>query len=365
MTPPRTVLIVGTGLIGTSIALALRSQGVEVLLADVDDHSVEIAASMGAGDPLADSATPELVVVAVPPYAVAGVVVDQLKRFPDATVTDVASVKATPLKQVSELCSDTSRFVGSHPMAGREVSGPQGARSDLFVDRLWVVSAEPDSNERAVANVRWLATTCGAVYIDVAPDEHDRAVALISHVPQLVASLLAAQLATAKPEDIALAGQGVRDTTRLADSSADLWADILAANAGDVGQVLESLDADLQIVRAALEAIAANDKEPADPGAIEVLRESVRKGNRGRSALPDKHGGAASTYITIPVDVEDRPGELARLFAAAGEAGVNLEDVRIEHTVGRMRATVELAVSPKSAEVMRDVLSQGGWQTRG
>lgn len=363
MTRPRAVLVVGTGLIGTSIALALRSQQLEVALADLDSESLQAAVQMGAGV-VAESFEPDLVVVAVPPYAVADVVLDQLQRYPNATVTDVASVKAQPIKQLTSSGQDIHRFVGGHPMAGRAVSGPSAARADLFVDRVWVIAAPDDANPSAVDDVRWLAKACGAVCVDADPAEHDRAVALISHVPQLVASLLAAQLAGADPDDIALAGQGIRDTTRLADSSAELWAEILASNADDVSKVLDGLDADLQVVRAALSAIAANRDEPADPHAVEVLRDSVRKGNQGRQALPDKHGGAASTYVTILVDVEDRPGELARLFAAAGEAGVNLEDVRIEHTVGRLRATVELAVAPGSAEIMRNALKAGGWQTR-
>ncbi|NQU37286.1 MAG: prephenate dehydrogenase/arogenate dehydrogenase family protein, partial [Actinobacteria bacterium] len=209
------------------------------------------------------------------------------------------------------------------------------------------------------------AKVCGSVVIELTPVEHDRAVALTSHAPQLLASLLAAQLADADPSDVAVSGQGLRDATRLADSVPDLWAEILASNAPDVLAVLNRLTAELALVTESLERVADADYRRELPPDIAPVRSVLERGNQGRSALPDKHGGAAHDYDLIPVVVDDKPGELARLFAAAGEADVNLEDVRIEHTVGRQRAIIELDVDPKASPRLRRLLQESGWQIRG
>ena len=359
-----TVLIIGTGLIGASIGLALRASGLTVWLADTDAAAIRHAVERGAGRPLTPGDEPDIVIVAVPPRSVADVAARSLAQYPAATVTDVASVKAAPLARLQGLTDDTSRFVGGHPMAGREVSGPEGARADLFEDRLWVITANPTSPAKRVDDVRWLAKKCGSLVVDLDPAEHDRAVALTSHTPQILASVLAAQLVAADPSDVAVSGQGLRDTTRLADSGPELWSQIIASNAPEIIAVLDRVGADLAEIREALaEASVVEDQQ--QPGAIDPVRRILERGNDGRRALPDKHGGKAHEYEIIPVVVDDTPGERARLFAAAGEAGVNLEDVRIEHTVGRLRAIIELDVSPLTAPILRDVLSAGGWQIRG
>ena len=225
---PSQVLIVGTGLIGTSVGLALQAAGVQVWLDDRDAQACAIAVDRGAGERLSEASRPDLIVVAVPPLAVAGVVADLLARYPEATITDVCSVKALPLARLRATVDDVSRFVGSHPMAGRETSGPGAARADLFEDRMWAITASPDNPAERVADVQWLALTCGALVLALSPAAHDRAVALTSHTPQVLASVLAAQLATADPSDVAVSGQGLRDATRLAASEPGLWSEIIA-----------------------------------------------------------------------------------------------------------------------------------------
>ena len=360
----RAVLVIGTGLIGASVGLALREAGVTVWLSDADERARDHAIERGAGQPLEADSEPDVVVVAVPPRYVPEVSAAALHRYQDATVTDVASVKAAPLVRLRALTSDTTRFVGGHPMAGREVSGPAGARADLFEDRLWAITAGAGTDESRVADVRWLAQTCGSLVIELEATEHDRAVALTSHTPQILASVLAAQLAEADPSDVAFSGQGLRDTTRLADSGPELWTQIIGSNAPEIIAVLDRIDVDLREVRESL-ASQSLAEESGSAAAISPVRRILERGNEGRRVLPDKHGGKAHAYEVVPVVVDDRPGELARLFAAAGEAGVNLEDVRIEHTVGRLRAIIELDVSPESAPALRDVLAAGGWQIRG
>ncbi len=150
---PEPVLIVGTGLIGTSLALSLRRRGVVVWLGDRDPDAVEVAVSRGAGEPFpvdfgGESGAPEpgLVVVAVPPAVTASAVADALRRFPGAVVTDVASVKVPIHRALVAAGVDASRYVGGHPMAGREVSGPAAARADLIDDRPWVITPHPDAD---------------------------------------------------------------------------------------------------------------------------------------------------------------------------------------------------------------------------
>ncbi len=362
----RQVLVVGTGLIGTSIGLALSAAGSQVWLSDRDPKACKVASERGAGDPLAGDAKPSLVVIAVPPRSVPVVAAEYLTLFPEATVTDAASVKTMPLTRLAEIApNQLDRFVGGHPMAGREVAGPQAGRSDLFEDRLWVITPSESNEPATVDDVRWLARTCGSLVVELTPVEHDRAVALTSHVPQLLASVLAAQLTDADSGDVAVSGQGLRDVTRLADSVPELWAEILASNAPDVLAVLRRVTAELQQVAESLERVAQADYNRELPADFAPVREVLERGNQGRNALPDKHGGAAHDYDVIPVVVDDKPGELARLFAAAGEADVNLEDVRIEHTVGRLRAIIELDVDPTASPRLRKLLQESGWQIRG
>ena len=189
------VLIVGTGLLGTSLALALRTVGVEVLLSDTSPTSLALARDMGAGTLHGeDSPEPQVVVVATPPDVAADVVVAQLNAHPSAVVTDVASVKERVVTEVrSRAGAQARRYVGSHPMAGRERSGAGAADCDLFAGRPWVVVGQ-DSDPQAELIIRNLAVDVGATPVRMGAAEHDAAVAAVSHVPQLIASLVAARL---------------------------------------------------------------------------------------------------------------------------------------------------------------------------
>ena len=234
---------------------------------------------------------------------------------------------------------------GSHPMAGREISGVAGAQSNLFVDRSWVITRTAHSSKAAYDAVTDVALTLGVVPIDRTIEEHDRAVALISHTPQIVASVLASQLVDAQQHDVELAGQGIRDTIRIASSNADLWSQILAGNAHEVSARVRKVAHDLESVASALESQKSD-----------VVEDALRKGSTGRDRLPGKHGTGAKNSATLTVRVEDKPGELARLFAVAAASQVNLEDVRIDHSLGRMTGLVELAVAPESAQTLISAL---------
>ncbi len=351
MTGP--VLVVGTGLVGTSVGLALTAAGVRVRLRDSDRAALTVASSRGAGhaESAADAEPPACVVVAVPPAQVAVVVAEALREHPDAVVTDVGSVKTEPLEQVrATVPADAlGRYVGGHPMAGSELSGPWAASADLFQGRAWAVTPHPGSRPEAVRAVTDLATATGAGVVTLSPQEHDLAVARVSHLPHLLSVLAAAQLGAAPPEHLALSGQGVRDVTRVAGGDPTLWAQILAANAPAVRGLLEAVRDDVDRLLTGLTAA------PAEVDAV------LRRGLDGTRMIPAKHGGPARAETVVLVAVPDRPGELARLFGDAGQSGVNVEDLRIDHDPGRPVGLVELVVQASAADTLVDALVARGW----
>ncbi|MEZ5116522.1 MAG: prephenate dehydrogenase [Candidatus Nanopelagicales bacterium] len=355
------MLVVGTGLLGASVGLALRRADVDVLLEDTDDAARDEAVARGAGRARRDGDVPVLVVVAVPPAAAGAVLARELARWPQATVTDVTSVKTRPLAQAVAAGGGAERLVGGHPMAGREVSGPGAARADLFDDRVWVLTPLPGTEPERLEQVRALVQTCGGLPVQLAPEDHDRAVALTSHSPQVLSSLLASRLADAQQAYVEVSGQGLRDVTRIAASDPALWAEILGANATPVADVLDVVAQDLARVVDALRALGGSG---ADPEPREVLVDVLARGNAGHARVPGKHGAEARPYVAVPVKVADRPGELARLFVAAGDLGINLEDVRIEHVLGRPSGLVELAVRPAVAADLVEGLRRRGFDVR-
>ena len=353
------VHVVGAGLIGTSLGLALSRQGVEVSLQDPSPTAVALAADLGAGV-ARDPRDPAVVVVAAPPDVAASVVLDALTRWPSAVVTDVASVKSTVLAQVraSAGVGDLRRYVGSHPMAGRERSGAVAAQADLFEGRTWVVCPHESTDAAVADRVRELARRTGAAVVTMGADDHDRAVAYVSHLPQVAASLVAGRLRDLPDAAVALAGQGIRDVTRIAASDPLLWTQILAGNAEVLAPVLREVAQELEAVAGALAAIAAREGD----GARGVVARTIGDGQLGHARIPGKHGAAPTSYATIVVLVPDEPGALGRLFQDVGDAGVNLEDLRLEHGVGAPLGIAELSVLPSAVDRLMTQLRAKDWK---
>lgn len=347
------VRIVGTGLIGTSIGLSLSRLGVSVSLEDSSPANERLAADYGAGHLATGEDNPNLIVVCVPPDVTARVVAKELKQFPVAVVTDVASVKSKILDELASSGADLSRYVGSHPMAGRERGGAASARADIFIGRPWVVAKHAEASTSALKMIEELALDLGSSPIHMTPSEHDRAVALVSHVPQLVSSLLAGRLVGAS--GVELAGQGLRDTTRIAASDPKLWVQILGANAAEVLAVLRDYRDDLDNVISALADVNAT-------GSLSTIDRAISNGNRGVEHLPGKHGSKRAQLANFTVVIEDRPGELARLFNEITEIGINIEDLKLEHNPGAQLGMVELSVEPSGAQKLLDDLTQRGWR---
>lgn len=366
---PSPVRIIGTGLIGGSLGLALSEQGAEVQVQDASPGTESLAIEMGVGHRVRpEDPDPALVVIAAPPDVAASLVVQALLDWPEATVTDVASVKTLVLAGVLAAVADdaspltaedASRYVGSHPMAGREMPGVIAARGDLFAARPFVVVPHAGCREEAVAHVRALALDVGGVPIVLDAPEHDAAVAHVSHVPQVVASLLAGSLLSAPEAALGLAGQGLRDTTRIAASDPRLWVEILSANSGALTPVLRGLHESLGEVLAALETLQG-DPDPR-VGSRRAIAAAIDAGNRGVSRIPGKHGGAADAFATLTVLVPDRPGELARLLTEIGDIGINLEDLRLEHTMGRRVGLAHVAIGRHDRDRLAQELGLRGW----
>lgn len=349
-----TVRIVGAGLLGSSIGHALVAHGVDVALDDTSPAQLRLAVDYGAGRAARDDDDPVLIVVAVPPDVTADVIQRELERFPRAVVTDVASVKLEPLRTLRQRGVDLARYIGSHPLAGRERGGAIAARADIFIGRPWVVCRDHETSASDLALVEGLALDLGATPIEMTPEEHDRSVALVSHVPQLVASLLAGRFVDAPDGSLRLAGQGVRDTTRIAASAPELWVQILGANSAPVVDVLDALAADLSAVADAL-------RDPEVPGARRAVADTIRRGNDGVERLPGKHG-QNRRFETVVVMVDDRPGQLGRLFGELGELGVNVEDLRLEHSPGAQFGLAEISVVPSAVRTATEGLEARGWR---
>ncbi|WBQ08530.1 prephenate dehydrogenase [Kribbella sp. CA-293567] len=346
------VRIVGTGLIGTSIGLALGRLGVVVELVDADPDNALMAERIGAGSRLVQI-EPQLVVVAVPPDHVGAVIVEQLQQT-DAIVTDAASVKSKPLLDARALASnpeELSRYVGSHPMAGSERSGPLAGRADLFEGATWAITPHETSDPDAVELVRRLAEAAGARTVELSVADHDLAVARVSHLPQLMSSLAAGTLVDAPAAHLELSGQGVRDVTRIAAGDPGLWTQIVAANSPALSGLLEGIRDELDRLLIALGKQEATDE----------LTAVLNRGVSGAIRVPGKHGAPHIELVPVLVTIPDRPGQLARLFADAAASGANVEDLRIDHSPGRPVGEVELSVKPASVDQLVGVLTERGW----
>jgi len=341
----KSVRIVGAGLIGTSIGLALKAAGASVQFVDVDAKAELLANDLVKSE---KSENPDLVIIATPPSAFKSAIEREATLNPEAILMDIGSVKTKPLVEVSTLEGLLYRFCGTHPMAGREVSGAVSARADLFLDRAWIITPTAETSAEAKAMVLEVIAACGAQAVEMSAQDHDQRVAMISHLPQTVSSLLAAQLSNSNPEALALAGGGLRDTVRIAGSDPKLRGEILAANEDALLPLLISLQSDLsELISAA-----------SGPAKWESL---VAAGRAGKSAIPGKHGGKSREYSYLPIVIDDRPGQLGSLFNACAKADVNIEDLALEHSPGQLTAVITLAIAPEDIGRLSEFLIKDGW----
>lgn len=342
--------IVGAGLIGTSIALGLTKAGHQISLDDASAENLAVAQDLlgGQGTKSQDA---DLVVVATPIGAVFTTIESEFALNPKAAFIDIAGLKSEVLHQVENFPELAKRYCGTHPMAGREISGPTGARADLFQGATWILTptsvTEPDVLDICDQVLREL----GAIKVLVGGDAHDKSISAISHLPQIASSLLAQNLLSLKDDEIALAGQGLRDLTRLADSNPKLWSELLLHNSENVKADLERIKSSIELLIAAL-----NKKDQT------VISNFFADGNKGKSRIPGKHGGKSRDYAYLPIVIDDKPGQLAAIFDECAKVKANVEDLFIEHSPGQFTGLITLALSQSDAEVLREHLAKQNWR---
>ena len=340
------VKVVGSGLIGSSIALALASKGITVTMVDIDPRAAALAQDLVGPAPTDSEA--DLVVIASPVSTVSQVIKGEIQQGFNLGFIDISSVKVNPVLEISSLELDPSRFLPSHPMAGREVGGAESARGDLFQGRPWIIDPAGVAPDLLAAG-RELIEMCGGHLLEMGISEHDQAVALISHLPQILSTAVAARLEGAPAQWLDLAGSGLRDTTRIAASSPTLWREIISANS-------EALKPLINLVIADLSELVENLENS------QSVENFIQSGNRGRSMIPGKHGGVARNYTFLPVVIEDKPGQLAALFDECATAQVNVEDLSIEHSPEQFTGLITLALSKSDAEKLYHHLLEQGWR---
>ena len=341
----RSVRIVGAGLIGTSIGLALAARNIPVEMVDVDSRNQGLAQDLAGATKLSD---PELIILATPLRALSQVINEQYALNPNSTFMDVCSVKVEPLEKVKVSKLPLKQFVGTHPMAGREVGGAESARADLFLSRSWIITPDAQTDSDAVAKVKSLIQLLGATCVELDAASHDAAVARVSHLPQIAATLVAGSLHGVDPEWLDLAGAGLRDTTRIAASDENLWKEIISSNSKEIKGLLTTLHNELG---AMIDAVDDQEK----------ISAIMRKGRDGRNLIPGKHGGKAREYTYVPIVIDDKPGQLGAIFNECAAMFVNVEDLAIEHSPGQLNALITLALSADDAVKLSNHLSSIGW----
>jgi prephenate dehydrogenase len=351
------VAVVGTGLMGTSVALAAARAGATVTGWDADPGTTARAAAVGG---FATAATLEeavtdadLVVVCTPIPTIASSVVAALAATTGSIVTEVGSIMDSVTGQVLEQASADalSRFVPGHPMGGSERSGPEHASPSVLDGIVWVLSPTPVSDPAAVEVLEGWVASLGARPVQMPADRHDRLVAFVSHLPQVASTALMSLAATEEadePEILLLAAGGFRDLTRLAASDAGLWSSILLANSEQIARAIDLYVERLQLLR-----------DDVVGGRDDAVRSTFAQAKGARLRLATKPQ-VRSGVAVLQVEAPDRPGALAELTAILAEGRVNIEDLQIVHSPEGGRGTVHLTVAAAAAEDATAVLVGAG-----
>ena len=344
-TTNRRATVVGLGLIGGSICVALRERGWLVSGDDQDAQRVTEALERGLISAAGIDAESQVTFVAVPVTAISL----QVQRALDATsgiVTDVGSVKAVVTRTITD-----PRFIGGHPMAGSELEGLDGADGELFTGAVWVLTPTSTTSDTAFATVANIVNDLGAEVVGLDPVRHDELVAIVSHVPHLTAATLmgvAGSRATEHAALLRLAAGGFRDMTRIASGHPAIWLDICAENRPAIISTLSALIDGLSDMRTAV-----------DTGDRATILQRLTAARESRANLPSRIKALADlSEVRIPIP--DRPGAAAEVFTLAAELGVNIPNFEVVHSVEGDRGIAVVLVETTSVELFR-----GGLMARG
>jgi prephenate dehydrogenase len=351
------VAVLGTGLMGTSVAMAAARAGASATGWDVDLGTAARAAAIGSFVPAGslegavDDA--DLVVVCTPIPTIAPLVAAALAATTDAIVTDVGSIMDSVSDEVIAQAdpTDLPRFVAGHPMGGSERSGPEHASPSVLDGIVWVVSPTEVSDPGAVEALEAWIGSLGARPVRMAARRHDRLVAFVSHLPQVASTALMSLAATEEadePEILLLAAGGFRDLTRLAASDAGLWSSILLANRE---RIAEAIDLYVDRLRRLRDDVVASREDAVGSTFAQAKEARLRLATK-----PQVKSGVAVLQVEAP----DRPGALAALTAILADGGVNIEDLQIVHSPEGGRGTVHLTVAAAAADHAAEVMVGGG-----
>lgn len=339
--------VLGLGLIGGSIALALASAGYEVGGVDADAAKTADALARGIvhkGELFSDAA---VTFVATP----VSTVVEQVNRALRETsgvVTDVGSVKAHVAREILD-----PRFVPGHPMAGSELDGLDGADATMFDGAVWVLTPTSQSSDASVALVAGLASRFGAEIVALDPEQHDDVVAVVSHVPHLTAATLM-RLADSRSEEhlalLRLAAGGFRDMTRIASGRPNIWLDICDQNTDAIVRGLDALIDGLTDMR---NVVKSHDRSG--------LLSRLEQARMARMNLPVT-AGPVENLAEVRIPIPDRPGSAADVFTLSGELAVNIYDFEVVHSVEGDRGVMVVVIRADHADIFRGGLLARGFR---
>ena len=339
------VNVVGLGLIGGSIALALSEMGYEVWGDDVNPERAQEAVSREVVHAVGIAPDAVLTFVATPVGTVASQVARALAQT-TGFVTDVGSVKAPIAHEVTD-----PRFVPGHPMAGSELDGLDGADSSMFRGAVWVLTPQSSTSDDAFSQVASIVSGLGAEVVALEPSQHDALVAVVSHVPHLTAATMMT-LAAQRGEDHAallrLAAGGFRDMTRIASGRSSIWLDICEQNKDAICEGLNSLIAGLQEMKTT---IASSDRD--------TLAQRLDAARVARLNLPSR-ATRTDNLAEVRIPIPDRPGAAAEVFALSSELGVNIFDFEVVHSMEGDRGVMVTVVDNAHVDLFR-----GGLMARG
>lgn len=331
--------VVGTGLIGGSVGMALRARGWHVTGRDRDAERAKLALHLGALDEIGTDPDPEITIIATPVSDVAAAAREAV--LSGGIVTDVGSVKAPIVSAV-----DHPMFVGGHPMAGSEQEGVESADPSLFEGATWVLTPTPHTDPRAYARLRSVVSSLGADVVAVAPDRHDTLVAIVSHVPHLTAAALMALADEVAEEHAALlrlAAGGFRDMTRIAAGNPEIWLDICAENREAIVAALDRLMDAVAELRTAV-----------GEGNRELLLATLDRARHARRNLPVR-AVQPERLVEVRVPVPDRPGVIAEVSTLLGELGVNIFDLELAHSA-EGRGVIVMLIDAAASDLIRGAL---------
>ena len=345
MTSTRHANVLGLGLIGGSIAGALRAKGWRVNGDDAKSERIGDALDRDLIDAGGLARDAEITFVATP----VGSIPEQVERALHETtgvVTDTGSVKGVIARAVND-----ARFVGGHPMAGSELDGLDGADPAMFSGAVWVLTPSTTTADATFAVVAAAVADLGADVVALPPERHDTVVAVVSHVPHLTAATLMG-LASERAEEHAallrLAAGGFRDMTRITSGSPSIWLDICTDNRPAITAALDGLISGLQSMR---DIVERDDHE--------ALHRRLTAAREARANLPVL-GSQPADLTEVRIPIPDRPGSAAEVFTLAAELGVNIVSFEVVHSVEGNRGVAVVLVDAAMAELYR-----GGLMARG